>query len=150
MDIKVVPVEKDKHSSQFKQLFEEYSSDLSQEIRIASLTQLFDLPYFHGFICFVDNQPAACAVCYESFSTYRAMKMLNIHDFMVSGHYRGQGLGKVLLQGIEQYCIENGYLKITLEVSETNQAAKKLYHSCGFKDYQVEQPGSLHWQKYLG
>ncbi len=77
------------------------------------------------------------------------MKMLNIHDFMVSGQYRGQGLGKVLLQGIEQYCIDNGYLKITLEVSEANSVAQKLYHSCGFQDYQVEQQGLLHWQKYL-
>ncbi len=149
MNIKVVPVEKDKHSTQFHQLFAEYAFDLSSEIRAASLTQLFELPYFHGFICFVDNQPAACAVCYESFSTYRAMKMLNIHDFMVSGQYRGQGLGKVLLQSIEQYCIENGYLKITLEVSEANSVAQKLYHSCGFQDYQVEQQGLLHWQKYL-
>lgn len=149
MNIKVVPVEKDKHYSLFQSLFEEYASDLCPETRTASLIQLFELPYFHGFICFVDNQPAACAVCYESFSTYRAMKMLNIHDFMVSGHYRGQGLGKILLQSIEQYCIENGYLKITLEVSDTNQVAQKLYHSCGFQDYQVKQQGSLHWQKYL-
>ncbi len=150
MNIKVVPIEKNKHFSQFKCLFEEYASDLNEEIRTASINHLFELPYFQGFICFVDDQPAACAVCYESFSTYRAMKMLNIHDFMVSERFRGKGLGKDLLQGIEMHCFERGFLKITLEVSETNEVAQKLYHSCGFQDYQVEQQGSLHWQKYLG
>lgn len=146
---KVIYVERDKHYQEFNELFEEYASDLTEEIRSKVVSQLFELPYFHGFICFVDNQPAACAVCYESFSTYRFMKILNVHDFMVSKRYRGKGLGKILLTGIEQYCSANEYLKITLEVNNNNAVAKKLYQSCGFQDYQVEQKDSNHWQKYL-
>ncbi len=149
LDTKVIYVERDKHYLEFNDLFEEYASDLPEEVRSKVVGQLFELPYFHGFICFVNNQPAACAVCYESFSTCRSMKLLNVHDFMVSERYRGKGLGKILLNGIEQYCNANEYLKITLEVNNNNTVAKKLYQSCGFEDYQVEQKDLNHWQKYL-
>ncbi|RQW62253.1 GNAT family N-acetyltransferase [Vibrio viridaestus] len=77
------------------------------------------------------------------------MKILNVHDFMVSEHHRGKGSGKILLNGIEQYCNANEYSKITLEVNDNNTVAKKLYQSCGFQDYQVEQKDLNHWQKYL-
>ncbi|MCM0147052.1 GNAT family N-acetyltransferase [Photobacterium galatheae] len=151
MNTTVVYVENENmsHRSQFEVLFHEYASQLSAEIKNTIVSQLFTLPYFHGFMCFVDNKPAGFAVCFESFSSYRAKKVLNIHDFMVSEDSRGQGVGKVLLQGIEQYCCDNDYVKMTLEVDDANVAAKKLYSSCGYEDYQVALKGQLHWQKYL-
>ena len=144
-----VEVDNQKQCSHFEALFNEYSSALSANIESHVVKQLFELSYFHGFICCVDNEPAAFAVCFESYSTYRAMKVLNIHDFMVSSIYRGKGVGKALLSGIEQYCNDNGYLKITLEVDKDNIAAQKLYSACDYEDYQVVLKGLLHWQKYL-
>ncbi|KHT62118.1 GNAT family acetyltransferase [Photobacterium gaetbulicola] len=138
------------YRSYFIRLFHEYLSELVVEINEAYIVeQLFELSYFHGFICFVDNEPAGFAVCFESYSTYRAQKVLNIHDFMVSKAFRGKGIGHALLQGIEQYCASMGYLKITLEVDSDNMAATRLYKSCGYDDYQRAQKGLLHWQKYL-
>ena len=134
---------------QLKMLFNEYSSALSTNIDTNIIEKLFKLPYFHGFICNVNDKPAAFAVCFESYSTYRSKKVLNIHDFMVASNYRSKGVGKVLLHGIEQYSRENNYLKITLEVSEGNIAAKKLYDSCHFEDEKITSTDLLHWQKYL-
>lgn len=143
----------DLNSSQYQEafaiLFDEYVSALSVEAKPEVVKQLFDLPYFHGFICFIDNQPAGFAVCFESYSTYRARKVLNIHDFMVSERYRGLGIGKQQLKTIEQYCREHDFLKITLEVDDENRAAQKLYSNCGFEDFQVTLKGLNHWQKYL-
>nr|WP_225506381.1 hypothetical protein [Vibrio vulnificus] len=42
----------------FEALFREYLSELSVELDLAVIAQLFSLPYFHGFISFVDNKPA--------------------------------------------------------------------------------------------
>ena len=144
-----VDVEEVEQYSLFEALFKEYSSALSVEVESNIVRELFELAYFHGFICFAENKPAAFAVCFESYSTYRAKKVLNIHDFMVSESYRGQGMAKALLNGIEQYCHENEFLKITLEVDDENIAAKKLYSSCDYEDFQVVLKGLLHWQKYL-
>ena len=133
----------------FETLFREYLSGFSVELDPSVIAQLFALPYFHGFISFVDNKPAGFAVCFESFSTYRAQRVMNIHDFMVSDSFRGKGVGKAQLNGIEQYCRDNDYLKITLEVSNDNVAAKNLYSSLDYEDYRVVLKGQQHWQKYL-
>ncbi|MBE5187122.1 GNAT family N-acetyltransferase, partial [Vibrio parahaemolyticus] len=53
------------------------------------------------------------------------------------------------LNGVEQYCRDNDYLKITLEVGDDNVAAKKLYSSLDYEDYRVVLKGQQHWQKYL-
>ncbi|SON48374.1 Acetyltransferase family protein [Vibrio tapetis subsp. tapetis] len=135
--------------SQFNQLFNEYAKAVSANLDPLVTNKIFELPYFHGFLCYIEQQPVAFAVCFESFSTYRSKKVLNIHDFMVSLNHRGQGMGKILLAGIEQHCIEQDFLKITLEVDEDNIAAQKLYTSCRFEDHQVALKGLLHWQKYL-
>ncbi|HIF5585247.1 TPA: GNAT family N-acetyltransferase [Vibrio parahaemolyticus] len=148
-EIKYIEVNNLEHRKTLEALFREYSSDVSASIESTIVNQLFELPYFHGFLCLNDDVPLGFAVCFESFSTYRARKMLNIHDFMISSNARGQGLGKLLLGGIENYCSENDYLKITLEVDEENTVAKKLYSSLGYEDYQVVLKGLNHWQKYL-
>ncbi|GAJ78864.1 LOW QUALITY PROTEIN: histone acetyltransferase HPA2 [Vibrio sp. JCM 18905] len=132
----------------FETLFIEYLSGFSVELDLSVIAQLFALPYFH-FISFVDNKPAGFAVCFESFSTYRAQGVMNIHDFMVLDNFRGKGVGKAQLNGIEQYCRDNDYLKITLEVGDDNVAAKKLYSSLDYEDYRVVLKGQQHWQKYL-
>lgn len=146
---KTIDVEDQKQCTHLEALFVEYSAACSVSIDVGVVKQLFSLPYFHGFICYVDNEPAGFAVCFESYSTYRAKKVLNIHDFMVSAKYRGKGIGKLLLDGVERYCRDNDFLKITLEVDEDNVIAQKLYLSCDYEDYKVKQKGLLHWQKYL-
>ncbi|EHH2514726.1 GNAT family N-acetyltransferase [Vibrio parahaemolyticus] len=133
----------------FETLFKEYLSGFSVELDPSVIARLFALPYFYGFISFVDNKPAGFAVCFESFSTYRAQRVMNIHDFMVSDNFRSKGVGRAQLNGIEQYCHDNDYVKITLEVGDDNVAAKKLYSSLGYEDYRVVLKGQQHWQKYL-
>ncbi|HHG3514802.1 TPA: N-acetyltransferase family protein [Vibrio parahaemolyticus] len=133
----------------FEALFREYLSEFSVELDLSVIAQLFSLPYFHGFISFVDDKPAGFVVCFESFSTYRAQRVMNIHDFMVLDNFRSKGVGNAQMNGIEQYCRDNDYLKITLEVGDDNVAAKKLYSSLDYEDYRVALKGQQHWQKYL-
>jgi len=144
-----IDVKSPEQRAQFEVLFNEYSSDLSANIESYVVKQLFGLPYFHGFICYVNGEPGAFAVCFESYSTYRSKRILNIHDFMVSSNYRGKGVGKALLGGIEHYCGDNEYLKITLEVDQNNLVAQNLYSAAGYEDFQMAQKGLFHWQKYL-
>ncbi|NAW86894.1 GNAT family N-acetyltransferase [Photobacterium halotolerans] len=151
MEISVKHIEagNSEYQGQFESLFREYLSGFSMAFDPAAIEQLFTLPYFHGFMSFIDDKPAGFAVCFESFSTYRMQRVMNIHDFMVANRCRGQGLGKAQLHAIEQYCRDNHYLKITLEVDDDNVAAKKLYRSCQYEDYRVVLKGQQHWQKYL-
>jgi len=151
MSIHIVCIEVDDpdHQKALETLFIEYASDVSVSIESNIVAQLNALPYFHGFLCLDDNKPLGFAICFESFSTYRAKKLLNIHDFMIARKARGQGLGKLLLTSIEEYCRERDFLKITLEVEQDNYVAKNLYSVSGYEDFQVVLKGLEHWQKYL-
>jgi len=82
----------------------------------------------------VDNSYVGMAICFFSFSTFHAMPLINIHDFMVCPEYRGRGIGKALLDEIERIAREKGCCKITLEVQENNTAARRLYGNFGFTD----------------
>ena len=82
----------------------------------------------------VDKRYVGMAICFFSFSTFHAMPVINIHDFMVRPEFRGQGIGKGLLNEIERIALEKGCCKITLEVQENNVAARRLYGNFGFAD----------------
>jgi ribosomal protein S18 acetylase RimI-like enzyme len=136
------------HKQDLQHLFCEYFAISNTTVNDNLAQQLFSIPYFKGFIIYVDNKAAGFAVCFESFSTYQCKKVLNIHDFLIGSQYRRQGLAPLLLEDIECFCKENDFCKITLEVKGSNLTAQKLYLQSGFKDANLKTK-SLHWQKLL-
>ena len=101
-----------------------------------------------SFVLFilVDQQIAGFATCFINFSTFKAKSFINIHDFFIDSEYRGNGLGKNLLNQIELIARERKYCKITLEVREDNQIAQNLYTELGFKDV---EPKMHFWTKEI-
>lgn len=55
-------------------------------------------------------------------------------DIVVKEEYRGCGFGKVLCQAILKRAKEQGATVGYLQVVDSNEIAKKLYHSLGFED----------------
>ena len=98
-----------------------------------------------------DGNAVGLANCFIAFSTFRAKRLINIHDFSVLPEFRGKGVAKTLMQAIETEAVADGFCKITLEVLSNNFAAKACYVSCGFSDYALlEDSGTaLFWQKKL-
>jgi ribosomal protein S18 acetylase RimI-like enzyme len=86
------------------------------------------------FLVYFEGQIAGCSVCFTSFSTFSAGNVLNIHDFCIIPEYRSRGLGRRLLSGIVAKAVSLSCSKITLEVREDNEIAKKLYAQFAFKD----------------
>ena len=46
--------------------------------------------------------------------------------------WRGRGLGRAMLNAIENYARDSGCCKVTLEVREDNAGARRLYADVGF------------------
>lgn len=57
-----------------------------------------------------------------------------ITNIVVKKSYRGNGISKILINHIINYCIEKNIEKINLEVNSTNEPAINLYKSFGFKE----------------
>lgn len=84
--------------------------------------------------------------CFQTFSTFLALPMINIHDIYVDNNYRESGVGKLLIQKVEEKAIASNCGKITLEVRKDNLSARGLYKSQGYS----EAPHSMFfWTKYL-
>ena len=83
-------------------------------------------------LAFLQDQPVGIAVCFVGLSTFAARRLINIHDLAVLPDYRGQGIGRVLLEAVETKARELDCCKLTLEVDETNQRARQIYLAAGF------------------
>lgn len=127
-----------KHANAVIALTDRYARDemglntpLPDQTKETLIDELKKFSGYLGFIVFVDGQPAGIANCIYSFSTFRASKVINIHDLAVNSGFRGNGLGNRLLNAVESKAREENCCKITLEVREDNPA-RNLYERFGF------------------
>ncbi|MDR1975507.1 MAG: GNAT family N-acetyltransferase [Campylobacteraceae bacterium] len=85
-------------------------------------------------------------VAFENFSTFLVKPMVNIHDIIVLKEYRGQGIGRRLMEAVIDEAKRRGSARVTLEVREDNGVAQKLYRELGFKE---TSPKMLYWRMEL-
>lgn len=102
-------------------------------------------------LAYVDGQPIGIATCFVGFSTFYARPLLNIHDLAILPEFRGQGVGRRLLDAAAAKARELGCCKVTLEVHEGNLRAKQMYEAAGFAEGTAREPGGrwLFYSKYL-
>ena len=114
-------------------------------------TELARIPHAFSVLCYADSQPAGLANCFTGFSTFQCKPLVNIHDLIVLEEFRGLGLGRRLLEKVEELAREMGACKITLEVLENNTTAQKAYSKFGFEGYELDSATgkALFWQKPL-
>jgi len=146
------------HSAAVLFLLNEYAKDpmgggegLSESVRQNLIPALQARHDAHVILIFVDNKPAAIAICFEGFSTFAARSLLNIHDFAVAAEFRGRGLAKILMNKIEEVARRLDCCKITLEVLEGNKVAQATYRASGFAGYELDplMGRAMFWQKKL-
>jgi len=103
------------------------------------------------FLGMINGEAVGIAVCFIGFSTFAARPLVNVHDLAVLPGYRGSGVGRQLLAGVERKARDLGCCKVTLEVLENNHRALKLYAAAGFAraTYTVEAGGALFFAKKL-
>ncbi len=80
----------------------------------------------HYYGCFVREELVAFA------GIWLVLDEGHIANVAVRPEYRGQGLGKLLMQRVIADCLAQGISWITLEVRESNQQARRLYQRLGF------------------
>jgi len=107
---------------------------LSEELAYEVLSGLQEQTNFVFFLAKYNGEYAGVANCFVNFSTFKAKKLINIHDFSISPHFRKKGIGKALMDQIFKYSKENCFVKVTLEVRTDNTNAQNLYKRMGFND----------------
>jgi len=82
-----------------------------------------------------EAKPVGLAVCLGSYSTFMGRPVMNVHDLAVLPEERGRGVGRALLSAIDDAARARRCGKVTLEVREDNEVARRLYERTGFVDY---------------
>ena len=63
---------------------------------------------------------------------WKVMDEAHLLNVSLHADFRGKGLGKFIMDYLENTCNQNGLSRILLEVAGTNYTAIKLYKKCGF------------------
>ena len=138
------------HAAALLALLDHYARDpmgggkpLAEAVHAQLIPALTKRPDYFGLLAFEGTRPVGLANCFEGFSTFAARPLLNIHDLVVHAELRGQGIGRLLLAGLESEARGRGCCKLTLEVLSLNRAALASYQRFGFGAYQLD-PGAGH------
>ena len=123
---------------------------LSPGVRERLAPGLRDHPTTLVLLAFVASRPVGVAVCFFGFSTFQARPLLNIHDLAVVPDWRGQGIGRALLEAVEGKAVRRGCCKLTLEVQDENRRARGLYGHYGFSDFVIGNSPTRFLSKPLG
>ena len=139
-------------------LLDAYSRDpmgngapLPPEVKSALIPGLREHPTTLVFLARFGDDYAGVAVCFRGFSTFAARPLINIHDLAVAPEHRGRGVGRRLLTAIADKGRALGCCKLTLEVLENNQRARRIYEAAGFSQavYRQESGGAVFMSKPL-
>ena len=128
-----------------------YGKPLPDTIKAKLANELNQVPGAFSVLCYVHDTPAGLTNCLQSFSTFKCQPLVNVHDVMVSADYRGRGLTRKLFNKVEEVARERGCCKLTLEVLEKNEAARRAYQAIGFESYGAgpEHGAAQFWEKAL-
>lgn len=158
MKILIADYTNPKHASDIVGLLDEYSRDpmgrgkpLSKYAHGSLIDKLSKIKNSFSVMCYVDSRPAGLITCFENFSTFQCKPLINIHDIVVSKEFRQRGVSQAMLLKVQEEAQKKGCCKITLEVLEGNEPAKKSYSKFGFKGYELDPKmgRALFWEKEL-
>ena len=148
------------HQAAIVAMMDAYSADpmgdarpMSEYARSHLIQGLREHPTTLVFLVFHRDQPCGIATCFRGFSTFAARPLLNISDFYIDPAFRGRGLGRRLLEAIQDQAESLGCCKLTLEVQQHNARARSIYSHFGFSQavYPADaaEGGSLYLVKPL-
>lgn len=96
------------------------------------LQSLFgDSPAAEVLLAFVDDQPAAFAVFFHSFSTFTGKRGLWLDDLFVKPEFRGMNVGKNLLKKLGAIAVERNCARFEWIVLDWNKNAIEFYEKTG-------------------
>lgn len=95
-------------------------------------TALFGDPVaLSGYVVEVEDQVAAMALWFPSFSTWDGVAGVYLEDLYVRPPFRRRGLARLLLSTLARECLDNGFTRLSWAVLDWNVDAIALYDSVG-------------------
>jgi len=84
-----------------------------------------------ALIAFADDAPVGFALYFYNFSTFLGKRGIYLEDLFVEPEYRGQGIGKALLQRLARIAKDEDCGRMEWSVLTWNQPSIDFYHRLG-------------------
>jgi len=107
------------------------------------LSSLLSKDSFHIIVALKDNALIGGATGYELDMYKKEVKEMFLYEIAVRPEYRGNGIGRALINGLKQICAERNIDEMYVGTTKSNQAAINLYSSAG-----GEQVPDITWFVY--
>ena len=127
------------------------STPLGDFVKSNLVAALAARPQAFSVLAFDGDEAIGLINCFEGFSTFACLPLVNVHDVVVLSSHRGRKVGEQMLALVEAIAGEQGACKLTLEVLQGNRSAIALYERVGFSSFQLDPAlGSAQFlQKWL-
>jgi GNAT superfamily N-acetyltransferase len=86
----------------------------------------------HLFVARTRGRVVGMATVLSTVSTAEGGPVLLLEDVVVSASYRGEGIGRVLVDHLLQWAAEQGFLRVSLVTDADNHGAHRFYENLGF------------------
>jgi GNAT superfamily N-acetyltransferase len=90
-----------------------------------------DRPYAEAILARIDDLPVGFALFFHNYSTFLMKPGIYLEDLFVLPEYRGQGIGKALLQSLSQIAVERDCGRLEWMVLDWNEPAIGFYERMG-------------------
>lgn len=103
----------------------------------------------HLLVCDDDGDVIATAlVCLCQDVMFQHQPFAVIENLVVSAEYQREGIGKSLMDYIEDFCLQQGCSKIMLQTNSENRNARDFYTAMGYDpDAKI---GFIKYRRYFG
>ncbi|MER2227197.1 MAG: GNAT family N-acetyltransferase [Carnobacterium sp.] len=106
--------------------------DISIEMTKTQMEKLLLNPNHHIFYIAEEEELVVGYVHAELYETLYSEPMLNVLALAINQNYQQRGIGKQLMQRIEQVANERDLVGVRLNSGETRTGAHKFYESIGY------------------
>jgi GNAT superfamily N-acetyltransferase len=88
-------------------------------------------PAFSGFVAEADNSIIGYILYHPGYDIDRGGRIYYVFDLFVTGKYRGQGIGRTLMNSVADLCLAEGGNELVWSVFKPNKSAITFYTNLG-------------------
>jgi GNAT superfamily N-acetyltransferase len=111
--------------------YEKLRSDVATTPQTLAAALFVNEPRLFCDIAEWNGEPAGFSVWFLNFSTFRGRHGIYVEDLFVRPAFRGNGIGKALMQRLARRCVEEGWARFEWAVLDWNAPGIAFYRSIG-------------------
>jgi len=103
----------------------------------ASIAHALENPSQHHITVVADDRDDVIGSCHTSLMGDEHPCAAHIHELIIEEPYRGQGLGRALLDDAIAWCVETGIDEVCLGVAPRSMRSRRFYEQYGFEEASI-------------